>query len=176
VQQKLGSLRASTLSHTDAVQVLTLIGKLKEALEQSGDADVEWQDIIRDGVIRATSLLVCSALFTVSSSEWPQLRENILQGATLAAPVFNKEYDDDFATRGIIAGSAPRANAAQALMALASKETDQEQLTKIHDHIRSLAKDKMGAVRASIAGEVHLLWKKKDSAFAWEIIDGFVGH
>lgn len=175
-QGPLGSLTSRNLTVTDATQMLELIEELKNALRENAEADSGWQDVIRDQIIRASSLLACSALFTPASPEWPQLRKDIMQGAGLVAPSFDKEADDAFAKDGIVYGSAPRASAAQALMALAAKETDVNQINIICDLIREMAKDEMGAVRAATAGEVHLLWHKDDPSFTWEIIDHFVKH
>lgn len=169
---QLGALTASNVTQPAAGQVLNLIAELKAALAAHAAADQEWHDVIREEIIRASSLLVCSPLFTADSPEWPQLRQDIVEGAGFGAPAISKEDDDDVADQGVVHGTVPRSTAAQALMAVVPKETDAAQLGALQELIRGLARNTANLVRISIAGNVHLL--AKNPALAWEIIDHFV--
>lgn len=169
---QLGALTASNLTQPGAGQVLDLIAELKAALAAHAPADQERQDTVNNEIISASSLLVCSPLFTADSPEWPQLRQDIVAGTGLGAPVVGNEADDDIADGGVVHATGLRITAAQALMAVVSKENDTAQLLTLQELIRALARDTAAPVRMSVAGNVHLL--AKDPAFAWEIIDHFV--
>lgn len=100
----------------------------------------------------------------------------MISGSGLAEPVYDKDSDDAFNQDEVIHGPAPRSSAAEGLTVLANREAGLESVSEIQDLIRVASRDEMSAVRASIAGNVHLLWRKGHDEFFKEIVAIFANN
>lgn len=174
-QTAIGRFRPDTLTKDQADTLLALIKEIEESLEKDIDADTDegLLGVVRNNLLQACVILIRSMLFNPESPEWQDLRKHVISGSGLAEPVYDKDSDDAFNQDEVIHGPAPRSSAAEGLTVLANREAGLESVKEIHDLIRAASKDEMSAVRANIAGNVHLLWRKDDDVFFKEIVEVF---